>query len=167
MCEVAGTAIAAVGISRRCTVYPCDCSHVAPGNAAAGRRCCPTSSRCEARQSNAIYGAVIEGWKESGGEFWGGAGGPEANKDKLTSDQRRQGYQACAVRQGPCQSCSSSVVGQGWRRAGSEHWRSCSRSQQWTWRDRWRAGELRGRVGNCACGKERSAGEERATSWGR
>jgi hypothetical protein len=78
--------------------------------------------------------------------------GVQANKDKLTSDQRQQGCQACAMRQGPCQSSSSSVVGQGWKRPGSEHWRSCSRLRQWTWRDRWRAGELRGRVGNCGCG---------------
>jgi hypothetical protein len=69
--------------------------------------------------------------------------GFKANKDKLTSDHRRRGFQACAVRRDPWQSCSSSVVGQGWRRPGSEHWRSCSRSRQWTWRDKWRAGELR------------------------
>jgi hypothetical protein len=74
--------------------------------------------------------------------------GREANGCRLTSDLRRRGFQACAVRQEPCRSCSSSVVGQNWRRSSSEHWRSCSRSRQRTWSD----GR---RDGNCGCWSRR------------
>jgi hypothetical protein len=89
--------------------------------------------------------------------------GCEANEDKLTFDHRRRGFRACAVRPGPCRACSSSVVGQGWRRPSSEHWRSYSRLRQWTWRDQRRAGELRW-VGRdlWLWEEERLAGEERA-----
>lgn len=78
--------------------------------------------------------------RESREEKVKGRGQRASAGKKLTSDQRRRGFQACAVRQGPCQSCSSSVVGQRERQTSSEHWRSCSRRRQWTWRN----GVLRG-----------------------
>jgi hypothetical protein len=130
---------------------PCGRGHVAPTDAT-GHEGRPRSSRSVARQYNAATGAVVVGSRHGVQAVVG----CEANKDTLTSDHRRRGFQACAVRLEPCQSCSSSVVGQGWRRPGSEHWRSCSRLRQWTWRDRRRAGELRGWVGICGCGSRRS-----------
>jgi hypothetical protein len=86
---------------------------------------------------------------------------------RLTSGLRQRGFQACAVRPGPWPSCSSSEVGQQRVPSGSEHWGSCLRSQQWTWRDQRRAGKLRERVGGLVWEKERAAGGgERAAGSG-
>jgi hypothetical protein len=68
MANMAETTQTAIGGLRGRTVSPCDCSHVAPGNAA-GREDRPTSSRSVAGQSSGASGVVIEGEEILGSEL--------------------------------------------------------------------------------------------------